>query len=426
MKLSNLRKISPNIESFIVKDLNYIINRIIELRKNQNIELTLLAVCPNSDAVLEAAVKVAAKFRSIMLFAATLNQVDIDGGYTGWTPSQFFEKMEEYKRKYDSHDALYPCLDHGGPWLKDLDTIKKLSFQETFQNVKNSIEACIKAKYKLLHIDPTVDRSLKPGEVISIETIVSRTVELIAYAEKVREQNHLPKISYEVGTEEVHGGMVDLTNFERFISLLKDKMTIAGLSHVWPCFFVAQVGTDLHTTRFDAQMAQAIFEKLAPTGALAKGHYSDWSENPSDYPRSGMGGANVGPEFTAEEFLALKYLSDKESELIKANTHVQPSMFMEVLKNTIIESNRWKKWLLPDEKNKDFNDLRADRQLWLLQTGSRYIWTAPQVFEARSILYRNLKMMMSNPNQYVVDRIVRVIEKYITHFNLFNSIDYFE
>ena len=409
-----------------MKDLNTVIKTIEEFRNNDDFKMTLLAVCPNSEAVLEAAVKSAAINNSVMLFAATLNQVDTDGGYTGWTPELFVKTMQDYKTKYQCHSALYPCLDHGGPWLKDKDTLNKLTFKETFENVKNSIAACVRAGYSLLHIDPTVDRTLEPGETIAIETVVERTVELIAYAEQVRQQDNLPQISYEVGTEEVHGGMVDLAGFERFIRLLREKMEAANLSYVWPCFFVAQVGTDLHTTRFDADAAQAIYEKLAPTGALAKGHYSDWVENPDDYPKSGMGGANVGPEFTAEEFMALKDLTWKETALLKSKPQLAPSAFMEALKDAVIESNRWKKWLQPDEIGKDFNALEPERKLWLLQTGSRYIWTDTRVVAARQVLYQNLETILLDPNQYVVDRIIRVIDKYITHFNLFNSSTYFE
>jgi len=409
-----------------MKDLNTIIKTIQKFRTEDDFEMTLLAVCPNSEAVLEAAVKSAAINNSVMLFAATLNQVDTDGGYTGWTPATFVDKMQSYREKYHCHNALYPCLDHGGPWLKDKDTLNKLHFKATFENVKKSIEACVKAGYSLLHIDPTIDRTLKEGEIIAIETVVARTVELIAHAERVREENHLPEISYEVGTEEVHGGMVDLSGFERFIMLLQEKMESKGLSHVWPCFFVAQVGTDLHTTRFDAAAAQAIYQKLAPTGSLAKGHYSDWVENPKDYPRTGMGGANVGPEFTAEEFNALKDLHDKESALLKSMGHLKPSGFMEALKNAVIDSNRWKKWLQPEEIGRDFEDLDTERQLWLLQTGSRYIWTAPDVVETRRILYDNLGSILSDPNCYVVDRIVSIIDQYITQFNLFNSSSYFK
>jgi hypothetical protein len=75
------------------------------------------------------------------------------------------------------------------------------------------------------------------------------------------------------------------------------------------------VGTDLHTTSFDPAAARRLYATLAPLGSLAKGHYTDWVENPEAYPASGMGGANVGPEFTLEEYLALRDLEDREAAL---------------------------------------------------------------------------------------------------------------
>ncbi len=69
-------------EEPVIKSL---VQRVKELQ-DEDIPITLLAVCPNSDAVLEAAIEVAARTLAPMLFATTLNQVDRDGGYTGWTP----------------------------------------------------------------------------------------------------------------------------------------------------------------------------------------------------------------------------------------------------------------------------------------------------------------------------------------------------
>jgi D-tagatose-1,6-bisphosphate aldolase subunit GatZ/KbaZ len=141
-----------------------------------------LAACPNSAAVLEAAVKVAAHNNVPMLFAATLNQVDRDGGYTGWTPAEFVRQLRGYAEKYAWQGPLYPCLDHGGPWLKDMHTLAGLTLEETMAEVKQSLAACLEAGYQLLHIDPTVDRSLSPGRPLAVETVVARTVELMAHA----------------------------------------------------------------------------------------------------------------------------------------------------------------------------------------------------------------------------------------------------
>jgi len=402
-----------------MKNLNDLIHTLIALRQSGAASITLLAVCPNSEAVLEAAVKTAASCCAPMLFAATLNQVDTDGGYTGWTPAAFVRQMEEFARKYDWDGPLYPCLDHGGPWLKDQHTQQRLSLDETMAHVKGSLEAYLEAGYQLLHIDPTVDRRLPPGEAVPLEVVVERTVELMTHAEQYRCGRNLPAVSYEVGTEEVHGGLVDEARFESFLKLLRVRLEAKGLGYAWPCFVVAQVGTDLHTTFFDPSAAQRLYTTLAPLGSLAKGHYTDWVENPEAYPASGMGGANVGPEFTAAEYLALRDLEVREQALRVKQPGQEVSHFMERLSQAVIGSGRWMKWLQPVEKGLSFGELSPGRQEWLVETGSRYIWTAPDVLAARRKLYANLMPVMPDPHGYVVDAIGQVVERYIHKFNLF-------
>jgi D-tagatose-1,6-bisphosphate aldolase subunit GatZ/KbaZ len=405
-----------------MRGLDQTIREIIQLRVAGKAQLTLLAICPNSAAVLEAAVRAAARNRAPMLFAATLNQVDRDGGYTGWTQEQFVSQVRAHAHRYGWDGPLYPCLDHGGPWLKDRHTLEGLSLEETMQAVKSSLAACLQAGYQLLHIDPTVDRRLPPAQAISMETVVERTLELIAFSESERQRLELPPIAYEVGTEEVHGGLVDLANFKAFLKRLRQGLLATGLDAVWPCFVVAQVGTDLHTTHFDPQAAQKLYTIASPYGSLIKGHYTDWVENPESYPVTGMGGANVGPEFTAEEYLALRDLEAKERAMLRGRSGMTPSNFMAALEKAVVDSGRWKKWLLPDEQGKAFPRLSPERRDWLAQTGARYIWTQPAVVDARRRLYENLSVAMPDPHEYVLERIEWAIDKYINAFNLFDSL----
>jgi D-tagatose-1,6-bisphosphate aldolase subunit GatZ/KbaZ len=399
--------------------LGQVVRRIIELRQ-QGIHLTLLAACPNSAAVLEAAVKVAATNNMPMLFAATLNQVDRDGGYTSWTPAEFVAEIQAFARKYNWEGPLYPCLDHGGPWLKDLHTLQGLSLQATMDEVKQTLVACLQAGYQLLHVDPTVDRTLQPGQAIAIETVIVRTAELIEHAERVRKQLGLPPIAYEVGTEEVAGGLVDYDNFCAFIRGLRRELEGRGLGNAWPCFIVGKVGTDLHTSDFAPEDARRLYDIVSPLGSLIKGHYTDWVSNPEDYPATGMGGANVGPEFTAAEYLALADLCVKETDLCRNRPSVVPSEFMAVLQTSVHKSERWRKWLLHGEESWD--SLSPQRRAWLAQTGARYVWTQPAVAEARQALYSNLSRVISNPHQVVVDRIAQVMDKYVVAFHLFDSL----
>lgn len=400
------------------------IERMIELREEQNLALCLLAVCPNSDAVLEAAVKAAGRNHTPMLFAATLNQVDLDGGYTGWKPADFVARLDAYAQKYEvDRTNLMPCLDHGGPWLKDIHTLNRLSYEQTLAAVKESITAMLEAGYNLLHIDPTVDRTLKGP--IPVELVVERSLDLIAHAESERQRLNLPPVSYEVGTEEVHGGLVDLSSFKRFLKLLYAGLEARGLQQAAPAFVVAQVGTDLHTTSFDREAAERLYEIVAPYGALVKGHYTDWVENPAEYSVAGMGGANVGPEFTAEEFDALRTLDAREKDLLRIKPDLKPARFFEVLTEAVDRSNRWKKWLQPDEPGKALTELTPERQEWMLKTSARYVWASEEVVAARRHLYANLRAVMPDPHQIVVERIVSAIERYIVAFHLFGSADLF-
>lgn len=404
-----------------MKLLSEIIKLSIEQREWEGRAMTLLAVCPNSSAVLEAAVKVAAETRSVMLFAATRNQVDRDGGYTGWTPQQFTRELQVLSDKYNCHKSLYACLDHGGPWTKDVDSLNQLSLARTMQEVKASLTDCLAAGYRLLHIDTTVDRTLPAGRAPDINTVVDRTIELIAYSESERERMNLEPIDYEVGSDEVHGGLVEMSRFTEFLEKLQIGLKANNLASIWPCFIVTQVGTDLHTTRFDGCVARRLYEVVSPLGSLIKGHYTDWVENPAEYPASGMGGANVGPEFTSAEVHALMELEKKELLQMDEIPVGKLSNFGRILQEAVLASGRWKKWLQAEEIGLEFDELDLQRRAWLVETGARYIWMKSPVVEARQRLYQNLQSQILDPHGFVIDFIATVVRKYIQAFNLSGS-----
>jgi D-tagatose-1,6-bisphosphate aldolase subunit GatZ/KbaZ len=399
----------------VVKNL---VQRVKDLQEKDT-PITLLAVCPNSDAVLEAAIKVAARTGAPMLFATTLNQVDRDGGYTGWTPGQYVARMGELATKHECNSPLYPCLDHGGPWLKDTHAQAELGLAEVMAEVKRSITACLEAGYALLHIDPTVDPTITSDEPLDVRVVAERTVELVEHAETERQRLGVDPVAYEVGTEEVAGGLANIESFARFVELLRGALSERGLMRAWPAFIVGKVGTDLHTTLFDPEIAEKLRAITAPYGSLVKGHYTDWVDNPEAYPRSGMGGANVGPEFTADEAEALQTLCDYETALARSES-LASSGFFETLTESVVGSGRWRKWLQPSEPE-EFAKLEPERRRWLVTSGARYVWMQPKVLAARSRLYENLAPVMGDPHGWVVDRVAASVEEYVRAFNLFGS-----
>ena len=396
----------------------YILKRVEELKQDGHPHRTLFAACPNSVSVIKAALRAAKRNNAPIKFAATLNQVDGDKGYTGFTQSDFIRYIKKECEKINFNGPVIVAIDHGGPWLKDKQSIEKWSLKEAMDGVKKSFEDAVVAGYDLIHVDPTIDIYLDKDENIKIELVVARTVELIKHVEDFRKSKKLAPISYEVGTEEVHGGLADEKTFDTFLHLLKEGLKEANLADVWPCFIVGKVGTDLHTTTFDADVAAALTKKVKPFGSLIKGHYSDGVTNPEAYPLSGMGAANVGPEFTISEYEALIELECIENELFEECRIALKSNIKELLWDSVIGSNRWIKWLSANEKGMTFNELLPDRQVWLISTGCRYIWQKPEVVVARYSLYENLKSNGYEAEEIVLSRIEKDMDKYFRSFNL--------
>ena len=370
---------------------------------------TLLAVCPNSVAVVEAALEAAAEANAPLLFAATLNQVDLDGGYTGWTPYTLAHFVAQTRKRLGLDLPIVLGLDHGGPWKKDVHARDRLSFEETFSSVLRTIEACLDAGYGLLHLDPTVDLEASPDAPVPIERIVERTVALLRHAEFYRQTRKLPPVAYEVGTEEVGGGLEAEARMAAFLDQLWKALDREGLPH--PIFVVGDIGTQLDTSDFDFERARRLNILVRRYKALIKGHYTDGVAQLELYPKAGIGGANVGPGLAAVEFEAL------ESLINEARLRGLPVTLDAALRQAVIESGRWQKWLQPQEKGLPFEALSAERQRWLIATGSRYVWTHPAVQAARRQLYDMLAPWI-DAQAYVRTQLKAYLQTYFRAFNL--------
>ena len=395
-----------------------LLKRMAELEAETGVKRTIFAACPNSTAVIRASIRSAKRNNAPIYFAATLNQIDTDGGYTGMTAADFVKVVKMECEAINFTGDCIVAVDHGGPWLKDKQNVEKWETERAMNAVKASFEAAIAAGYDLIHVDPTVDINVPKGEVIDIHLVVRRTVELIKHCEDYRRKNNYPEISYEVGTEEVHGGLADDSVFDTFLVELKEGLAAVGLADVWPCFIVGKVGTDLHTTLFDGEVAKKLTAKVKPLGSVIKGHYTDGVSNPQDYPLCGMGGANVGPEFTIGEYEALKELEQKEKEYYADGRVAMLSHITDVLTALVDESGRWKKWLTESEKGLPLAEIEAERKEWLVATGCRYIWQKPEALVARNTLYENLKRVGMDPENIVLDRIEHDMDKYFYAFNI--------
>jgi tagatose-1,6-bisphosphate aldolase non-catalytic subunit AgaZ/GatZ len=402
--------------------LELILEKIRQLEEQEGIRRTLFAACPNSLAAIRSAIRSAKRCNAPIKFAATLNQVDTDGGYTGLTQEELVKTVHQEARNINFNGPVIVAIDHGGPWLKDLHKKEKWSYQETMEAVKHSFEKAIDAGYDMIHVDPTIDINLAPNQTIDIDVVVERTVELIEHAERYRKENDYPRIAYEVGTEEVHGGLADVGVFNHFMEQLKQGLKQKKVD-VWPVFVVGKVGTDLHTTLFDPEMARTLTDISWSYGSVIKGHYTDNVKNPEDYPASGMGAANIGPEFTEREYEGLMEMVRLEARYHYQGWVPKLSGMKDVLWNAVIDSGRWKKWLQPGEQEEDFYANAPERQKWFIKTGCRYIWQKPDVLAARGQLFTNLSNIGVDPDAILDAHIENAMDKYFYRFNLINLND---
>lgn len=406
-------KLRDHSEKMGIPIVDLLLKKLDQLSKKENKRYTLFAACPNSYNVMVAALRAAKRANAPIKFAATLNQVDLDGGYTNWTQLDLIRKIKEESYRIGYTGPVIVAIDHGGPWAKDIQTIEKWDLNRSMNWIKKSFKASLTAGYDLIHVDPTIDIFKK---TIKIETVVERTVELITETENYRKKNGLPRISYEVGTEEVHGGLVDIEIFKKFLHLLKEGLRGKNLEYAWPVFIVAKVGTDLHTTTFDPVVAREVVEIARNHDSYIKGHYTDSVSNPEDYPKSGIGGANVGPEFTIAEFEAFNELVELEAGLFEEDKIACLSNLKEELISAVVRSGRWKKWLLDGEK--DFESLTEERKKWILGTCSRYIWANPEIRCAETTLHNNLQLNGIDSKNWALQKIEAVMDKYFRAFNL--------
>lgn len=386
------------------------VSKLLRLRQNKTnpARFTLLAVCPISPAIVDANLLAAAESDAPPIFTATLNQVDTDGGYSGWTPKAFARYVQSAAARIAPGREPVLCLDHGGPWKKDVHRSHSVSFGETWSAVQETITSCIEAGYEWLHIDTTVD--LASHEQPSPGLLAERTEGLLAHAEEQRSRMGVARLHYEVGVEETASGEDSAKRLESMLGDLWPRLSLRSLP--LPEFAVCDVGTQLDRSSFEADRATAAVRVADHFGALVKAHYCDDLAKPELFPKVGIGGANIGPGLAAHEVSALAAI---ETQCKRAG---RDPLFVTTLFDALDKSGRWKKWVDAgvDGSLADVPDVRRQ---WLLQTGSRYVFQDPAVRQARQHLAATADELLGIQTETAVrDRLRRVLLRFYQAFNL--------
>lgn len=388
---------------------------------------TLLGIGPMSSNLLQASFELARDYDFPLMFIASRNQVDADelgGGYVnGWDQKRFHDDIRKIANQVSFDGLYYLCRDHGGPWQRDNERNAHLCEEEAMKLARQSYLADIENGFDLLMIDPTKD-PFEIGKVIPLDVVLKRTVDLIAYCEKERTRLGLPEIGYEVGTEETNGGLTSTEKYHEFIEKLEKELQAKGLP--MPTFIVGQTGT---LTRKTEQVGTYHFQNAYNLAAMAKKYGVGLKEHNADYLDdvtllehipANVTASNVAPQYGTEETRAYLKLCDVEDILKKEGLIENASDVRNTLLVKAIKTERWRKWMIGEQRNLQVDEILKDKELSLdiLDIAGHYAFNDADVKRELDILYENLAKHHIDGQRFVIDHIKRPLQQYVECYNL--------
>lgn len=390
---------------------------------------TLLGIGPMSKNCVQATLELSKEDDYPVMFIASRNQVDADelgGGYVnGWNQFTFAQAVEEVAETIGYDNLYYLCRDHGGPWQRDQERNDHLATEIAMELGKKSYVADIEAGFDLLMIDPTKD-PFEVGKVIPLDTVLDRTVELIEFCEQERRARNLPEIGYEVGTEETNGGLTSTETYETFILRLKDELEKRDLP--MPTFIVGQTGTLTRKTEqvgtFNFKNAYDLAQMAKQYGVGLKEHNGDYLDDVTllEHIPSEITATNVAPQYGTEETRAYLNLAAVENRLVENELITDASNIRETLLIHAIKSERWRKWMVGEQKDLTVDQIldSGDEELQadILDIAGHYTFNDDEVKAEIEKLYANLSAHNIDGQRYVIDHIKRPIRDYAECYNL--------
>jgi len=285
------------------------------------------SVCSSHPWVIEAAMRHALRTAGPLVIEATCNQVNQFGGYTGLTPRQFREQVNEIAGRVGFPvDRLILGGDHLGPY-----PWQKLPASEAMKRSVDMVKSFVEAGYGKIHLDASMACADDPTPLPD-QIIAERAAILAGAAESCAMER---KPVYVIGTEvPTPGGAVDAldsivtrpADAEQALASHKRAFASAGLSAAWTRVFalVVQPGVEFgHEDILDYDPRKAAllsaFLRNHP-GLVFEAHSTDF-QRPQAYRElvhDGFAILKVGPALTYAMRQAIFALARIEEELVPA------------------------------------------------------------------------------------------------------------
>ncbi|TBV72138.1 D-tagatose-bisphosphate aldolase, class II, non-catalytic subunit [Pseudoxanthomonas winnipegensis] len=355
------------------------------------------SICSAHPLVIEAALHHAQRTgQDLVLFEATCNQVNQDGGYTGMTPADFVAFVHGIARRV-GFDASRIALggDHLGPnpWTT-------LEASAAMDKAEVMVAAYVAAGFRKIHLDCSM-ACAGDAEPLPEAQIVQRAVRLARAAEAAWQQAGGEAPVYVIGTEvPVPGGATEaieglaVTTPEAALATIEAHRVAfveAGLEAAWQRVVasVVQPGVEFdHHSVIDYAPDKAVALSRSITtvpNMVFEAHSTDYQTRDAlaALVRDHFAILKVGPGLTFALREALWALDAIEREWIEPTRQARPREV--VLQRLHAEPGHWRRYY-----HGQGHALEIDLQ-YSLSDRIRYYWPDARIEQARLQLFDNLR-----------------------------------
>jgi len=353
----------------------------------------IYAVCSAHPLVLDAAFVQASADKSLLLIEATCNQVNQDGGYTGYTPAGFRDYVHALAAAAGFPvEQLILGGDHLGPnpWRSQPADV-------AMEKALAMVHAYASAGFTKIHLDASM-RCADDPVALSDADIAERTARLCEVAEAATAHASIRPV-YIVGTEvPIPGGaqgeleieVTSTSSVKQTLDVHRDAFKLRGLLSAWERVVgvVVQPGVEFG----DETIADYIPEKaielskwiLSVEGIIFEAHSTDYQTGDSlgHLVRDHFAILKVGPELTFALREVVFGLAHVEAEWIADETK---SRIRATLDQVMVNNpDNWQGYYQGDAHH-----LQIARA-YSLSDRIRYYWPNAEVSSALSVLIENL------------------------------------
>ncbi len=366
-------------------------------RHKQGQAIGVASICSAHPIVIEATLRHAAHNASpLVLFEATCNQVNQDGGYTGMTPADFVAFVHGIAARV-GFDTTRIALggDHLGPnpWTA-------LEADAAMDKAEVMVAAYVAAGFRKIHLDCSMACAGDPSPLPEAE-IVRRAVRLCRAAEAAYTTAGGEAPVYVIGTEvPVPGGATEAIEgletttpaaARATIEAHRDAFHAAGLAAAWDRVIasVVQPGVEFdHHTVVDyvPEKARTLSEAIVPLqGLVYEAHSTDYQtrEALQALVRDHFAILKVGPGLTFALREALWALDAIERDWIAPDRRA--NLRDVALRHLHDHPQHWRRYY-----HAEGHALEVDLQ-YSLSDRIRYYWPDPAIEAARATLFANLR-----------------------------------